>query len=144
MPPVDGEPVGIITGRSAPQSFTFVSREDSVPPRLSITIRGAREKVDEPLTVDVLAQVTDISADVYTLDETIDFDGAQTVLEQAGTFPPRVRAQATVLGFLLDGTVRQARNAVLPGTPVYAAPDDLLLALLLPRVAQQHLPGHPL
>ncbi|HEX2327052.1 MAG TPA: hypothetical protein VHQ00_16775, partial [Chloroflexota bacterium] len=109
MPPVDGEPVGIITGRSAPQSFTFVSREDSVPPRLEyVTIRGAREKVDEALlTVDVLAQVTDISADVYTLDETIDFDGAQTVLEQAGTFPPRVRAQATVLGFLLDGTVRQ-------------------------------------
>ncbi len=31
-----------------------------------------------------------------------------------------------MLGFLLDGTVRQARNAVLPGTPVYAAPDDLL------------------
>ena len=90
VPPVESEPVGIITGRSAPQSFTFVSRADSVPPRLEyVTIRGAREKVDEALlTVDVLAQVTDISADVYTLDETIDFDGAQTVLEQAGTFPP--------------------------------------------------------
>jgi DNA helicase HerA-like ATPase len=122
------EPVGIVTGRSAPQIFTFVSPEDAVPPRLEyVTIRGAREKVDDAtLAVDILAQVTDITADVYTLDDTIDFDGAQTVLEQAAPFPPRVRAQASVLGFLLDGTVRQARNAVLPGTPVYAAPDDLL------------------
>jgi DNA helicase HerA-like ATPase len=122
------EPVGIVTGRSAPQTFTFVSREDAVPPRLEyVTIRGAREKVDDAaLAVDILAQVTDITADVYTLDDSIDFDGAQTVLEQAAPFPPRVRAEASVLGFLLDGTVRQARNAVLPGTPVYAAPDDLL------------------
>ena len=42
-----------------------------------------------------------------------------------------MRAEANVLGFLLDadganGSVRQARNAVLPGTPVYPAPDDLL------------------
>ena len=81
---------------------------------------------DAALAVDILAQVTDITADVYTLDDSIDFDGAQTVLEQAAPFPPRVRAEASVLGFLLDGTVRQARNAVLPGTPVYAAPDDLL------------------
>ena len=122
------EPVGIVTGRSAPQTFTFVSREDAVPPRLEyVTIRGARERVDDAaLAVDILAQVTDITADVYTLDDSIDFDGAQTVLEQAAPFPPRVRAEASVLGFLLDGTVRQARNAVLPGTPVYAAPDDLL------------------
>jgi DNA helicase HerA-like ATPase len=122
------EPLGIVTGRSEPQLFTFVSREDNVPPRLEyVTIRGAREKVDDGiLEVDLLAQVTAITADVYTLDDTIDFDGAQTVLEQAGPFPPRVRAEASVLGFLHDGTVRQARNAVLPGTPVYAAADDLL------------------
>ncbi|MGH2367440.1 MAG: helicase HerA domain-containing protein, partial [Chloroflexota bacterium] len=121
-------PIGIVTGRSAPQTFTFVSQEDKVPPRLEyVTIRAARERLDAgPLQVDLLAQVTNISADVYTLDESIDFDGAQTILEQAGTFPPRVRAEASVLGFLHDGTVRQARSAVLPGTPVYAAPDDLL------------------
>ncbi len=122
------EPIGIITGRSAPQTFTFVSREDAVPPRLEyVTIRGAREKVDDAfLHVDLLAQVTDVSADVYTLDDAIDFDGAQTVLEQAGPFPPRVRAEASVLGFLHHGVVLQARNAVLPGTPIYTAPDDLL------------------
>lgn len=122
------EPIGIITGRSAPQTFTFVSREDAVPPRLEyVTIRAAREKVDDVVVhVDLLAQVTDVSADVYTLDDAIDFDGAQTVLEQAGPFPPRVRAEASVLGFLHQGIVLQARNAVLPGTPIYAAPDDLL------------------
>ncbi|MDQ3700053.1 MAG: ATP-binding protein, partial [Chloroflexota bacterium] len=84
-------------------------------------------KVDDVVVhVDLLAQVTDVSADVYTLDDAIDFDGAQTVLEQAGPFPPRVRAEASVLGFLHQGIVLQARNAVLPGTPIYAAPDDLL------------------
>lgn len=122
------EPIGIVTGRSNAQSFAFVSSQDAVPPRLEyVMIKDARERVDDRFQqVDLLAQVTDISADVITLDETIDFDGAQTVLEQAGTFPPRVKAEATVLGFLLDGTVRQARNAVLPGTQVYPAPDELL------------------
>jgi hypothetical protein len=75
--------------------------------------------------------VTNTSADVMTLDDGVDFGEAQTILDQAGTFPPRMRAEAHVLGFLLDrdgphGAVRQARNAVLPGTPVYPAPDDLL------------------
>ena len=78
-----------------PQSFTFVSREDSVPAWSKHHPR-AREKVDEALlTVDVLAQVTDIWADVYTLDDTIDFDGAQTVLERAGTFPRECAPQPT-------------------------------------------------
>jgi hypothetical protein len=92
-----------------------------------VTIRGARERVDDvPQQVDLLAQVAGIHAEVLTLGDGIDFDEAQTLLEQAGTFPPRVRADANVLGFLLGGTVRQARSAVLPGTPVYPAPDDLL------------------
>jgi DNA helicase HerA-like ATPase len=126
--PVEDEPIGIVTGLSTPQQFSFVSQEDTVPPRLEyVMIRGARERVDDRTRqVDLLAQVADTGADVVTLDGSIDFDGAQTVLEHAATFPPRMRAEANVLGFLLDGQVRQARNAVLPGTRVYAAPDDLL------------------
>lgn len=122
------EPIGIVTGQSTPQTFTFVSQVDLVPPRLEyVMIRAAWERIDDvPQQVDLLAQVTEISASSLTLDEAIDFDGAQTVLEQAATFPPRVRASASVSGFLLDGTVRQARSAVVPGTPVYSAPDDLL------------------
>src|SRR5439155_17349476 len=127
------EQIGIVTGRSTPQAFTFVSEEDKVPPRLEyVMIEGARGRDDDAsVRVSLLAQVTNITADVMTLDDGVDFGEAQTILDQAGTFPPRVRAEAHVLGFLLDGdgvggTVRQARNAVLPGTPVYPAPDDLL------------------
>jgi hypothetical protein len=121
-----------VTGQSTPQSFTFVSQEDRVPPRLEyVVIHGVRERMDDgAVRVDLLAQVTDIEADVITLDAGVDFEEAQTVLDQAGTFPPRMRAVASVLGFLAaggtGGSVRQARSAVLPGTPVYAAPDDLL------------------
>src|SRR5262245_49477785 len=98
------EQIGIVTGRSTPQSFTFVSQEDVVPPRLEyVMIQGARERVnDASVRVDLLAQVTNVSAEVMTLDEGVDFGEAQTILDQAGTFPPRVRAEANVLGFLLD------------------------------------------
>ncbi|HEV2126671.1 MAG TPA: DUF87 domain-containing protein, partial [Chloroflexota bacterium] len=122
------EPVGIVTGHSTPQSFGFVSQDDKVPPRLEyVVIQGARERVDDATyEVDILAQVAGIEADMITLDDGVDFDQAQTLLAHVGTFPPRVRAEAHVLGFLLNGTVRQARSAVLPGTPVYPAPDDLL------------------
>ena len=122
------EPIGIVTGQSTPQSFAFVSQENRVPPRLEyVVIRGVRERIDDvPRRVDLLAQVTAVEADVITLDAGVDFVEAQTVLDQGGTFPPRMRAIASVLGFLGDGTVRQARSAVLPGTPVYPAPDDLL------------------
>jgi uncharacterized protein len=121
-------PIGIVTGHSTPQSFSFVSQEDTVPPRLEyVVIRGARERVeDELVQVDLLAQVSGLKADVITLDDGVDFDQAQTLLEHVGTFPPRLCATANVLGFFMDGTVRQARSAVLPGTPVYAAPDALL------------------
>ena len=123
-----GQPIGIVTGHSNPQSFTFVSQEDKVPPRLEyVVIRGARERIDDRLVeVDLLAQVAGIEADVVTLDQGIDYDEAQKLLEHDGTFPPRLCASATVLGFLMDGTVRQARSAVVPGTPVFAAPDALL------------------
>jgi len=123
-----GQPIGIVTGHSNPQSFTFVSQEDKVPPRLEyVVIRGARERIDDRLVeVDLLAQVAGIEADVVTLDQGIDYDEAQKLLEHDGTFPPRLCASATVLGFLMDGTVRQARSAVIPGTPVFAAPDALL------------------
>ncbi len=122
------DPIGIVTGQSAPDLFWFVSEQEKVPPRLEyVMIRGAQERVDDVVQrVDLLAQVTSIVADVLPLDAEVDFGEAQTVLEQAGVFPPRVRAQASVLGFLSGGTVRQARNPVLPGTPVYSAPDDLL------------------
>ena len=39
-----------------------------------------------------------------------------------------MQAEATVLGYLQDGVVRQARMMVLPGTPVHTAPDALLRA----------------
>src|SRR5581483_8917821 len=119
-------PIGIVTGQSAPDLFWFVSEQEKVPPRLEyVMIRGAQERVDDVTQqVDLLAQVTSIVADVLPLDSEVDFGEAQTVLEQAGVFPPRVRAQASVLGFLSGGTVRQARNPVLPGTPVYSATDD--------------------
>lgn len=127
MPPVL-QSIGIVTGQSTPQSFSFVSQDDVVPPRLEyVMIRGARERIaDVQQEVDLLAQVSAINATSLTLDDSIDFDGAQTVLEQAASLPPRVRAEATVLGFLMDGTVRQARSAVLPGAQVYPAPDELL------------------
>ncbi|HET7771545.1 MAG TPA: ATP-binding protein [Chloroflexota bacterium] len=125
-PPIS--PVGIVTGHSTPQSFCFVSQEAKVPPRLEyVVIRGAREKIDDDIVnVDLLAQIAGVEADVRTLDDDVDFDEAEKLLEHVGTFPPRLCATATVLGYLHGGAVRQARLAVLPGTPVYPAPDELL------------------
>ena len=78
--------------------------------------------------MDLLAQVTGIRAEVLTLGEDLDYAEAQTVVSQNATLPPRVQAEATVLGYLQDGVVRQARMMVLPGTPVHTAPDSLLRA----------------
>ena len=124
------QPIGFVIGRSAPQSFVFVSAEDTVPPRLEyVVIHGAREQVDDTFeSVDLLAQVTGIRAEVLTLGEDLDYAEAQTVVSQNATLPPRVQAEATVLGYLQDGVVRQARMMVLPGTPVHTAPDSLLRA----------------
>ena len=124
------QPIGFVIGRSSPQSFVFVSDEDTVPPRLEyVVIHGAREQVDDTFeSVDLLAQVTGIRAEVLTLGEDLDYAEAQTVVSQNATLPPRVQAEATVLGYLQDGVVRQARMMVLPGTPVHTAPDSLLRA----------------
>src|SRR4030095_9111720 len=99
------DPIGIVTGRSTPQAFTFVSEEATVPPRLEyVVIQGGRERIDDQaVQVDLLAQVTNISADVMTLDDGVDFGEAQTILDQAGTFPPRGRAEANLAGFPLAG-----------------------------------------
>ncbi|HEU5317488.1 MAG TPA: DUF87 domain-containing protein, partial [Chloroflexota bacterium] len=126
------DPIGIVTGHSSPQSFCFVSQEDKVPPRLEyVVIRGARERLDDrTIEVDLLAQISALEADVITLDDGVNYSEAKHLVDQVGTFPPRLCATAHVLGFLdapgAGATVRQARSAVLPGTPVYAAPDDLL------------------
>ncbi len=122
------QPIGFVVGRSSPQSFVFVSDKDTVPPRLEyVVIHGARERVDDTFeSVDLLAQVTGIRAEVLTLGEDLDYAEAQTVVSQNATLPPRVQAEANVLGYLQDGVVRQARMMVLPGTPVHTAPDALL------------------
>ncbi|MCX5986800.1 MAG: ATP-binding protein [Chloroflexi bacterium] len=122
--------IGYVTGESTPAGFSFVSSEELVPPRLEyVVVAGMRERRgDTTVTVDLLAQVTNVKADVITLDDRIDFLGAETVLNHRVTFPPRLRVEASVVGYL-DGdqqTVRAARNAVLPGTRVHLAPDDLL------------------
>ncbi|MAG35530.1 MAG: hypothetical protein CL878_04695 [Dehalococcoidia bacterium] len=121
-------PIGIVVGRSSPQDFVFVSDQDAVPPRLEyVVIHGAREQIDDTVqTVDLLAQVTGTRAEVLTLGEDLDYAEAQTVVSQNATLPPRVQAEANVLGYLRQGVIRQARSAVLPGTPVYPAPDALL------------------
>ncbi len=124
------QPIGFVIGRSSPQSFVFVSDEQTVPPRLEyVVIHGAREQVDDTFeSVDLLAQVTGIRAEVLTLGEDLDYAEAQTVVSQNATLPPRVQAETNVLGYLQDGVVRQARMMVLPGTPVHTAPDLLLRA----------------
>lgn len=121
-------PVGIVVGRSSPQNFTFVSDQDSVPPRLEyVVIHKAREQSDDVVEdVELLAQVTGTRAEVLTLGEDLDYAEAQTIVSQNAMLPPRVQAEANVLGYLRQGFIRQARSAILPGTPVYLAPDALL------------------
>ena len=122
--------IGYVTGESTPAGFSFVSSEELVPPRLEyVVVAGKRERRgDSTVTVDLLAQVTNITAAVITLDDRIDFLGAETVLNHRVTFPPRLRVEAAVVGYLDNDqqTVRAARNAVLPGTRVHLAPDELL------------------
>jgi DNA helicase HerA-like ATPase len=121
--------LGLVTGESVPSGYCFVSRSDIVPPRLEyVVVRGVRERVGgRDSAIDLLGQVTGITADVVTLDDRVDFDAATVVLEHGTTFPPRVRVQVATVGYLdSSGAVRPARNAVLPGTSVYRAPDALL------------------
>ena len=121
--------LGYVTGESVPSRFGFVSHAGIVPPRLEyVVVRGARERVGGADTrVDLLGQVTGIVADVVTLDDRIDFEGATVVLDHGATVPARVRVHVATIGHLDGaGAVRPARNAVLPGTPVFRAPDDLL------------------
>jgi DNA helicase HerA-like ATPase len=121
--------LGLVTGESVPARFGFVSRSEIVPPRLEyVVVRSVRERVDgKDLAVDLLGQVTGITADVVTLDDQVDLDAATVVLDHGATFPPRVRVQVATIGYLdHTGAVRPARNAVLPGTSVHRAPDALL------------------
>lgn len=121
--------LGLVTGESVPARFGFVSRADIVPPRLEyVVVRGVRERVSgKDAAVDLLGQVTGITADVVTLDDRVDLDAATVVLDHGATFPPRVRVQVATIGYLdPTGAVRPARNAVLPGSPVHRAPDGLL------------------
>lgn len=128
--PPEGVAIGYVTGESTPAGFSFVSSQELVPPRLEyVVVAGMRERRgDTTVTVDLLAQVTNITADIITLDDRIDFLGAETVLNHRVTFPPRLRVEAAVVGYLDSDqqTVRAARNAVLPGTRVHLAPDELL------------------
>ena len=121
--------LGLVTGESIPATYGFVSRAEIVPPRLEyVVVRGVRERVGgKDVAVDLLGQVTNITADVVTLDDRVDLDAATVVLDHGATFPPRVRVQVATIGYLdSTGAVRPARNAVLPGTPVERAADDLL------------------
>jgi DNA helicase HerA-like ATPase len=121
--------LGLVTGESSPARFGFVSRAEIVPPRLEyVVVRGVRERVGgRDLAVDLLGQVTGITADVVTLDDRIDLDAATVVLDHGATFPPRVRVQVSTIGYLdRSDAVRPTRNAVLPGIPVFRAPDELL------------------
>lgn len=132
--------LGLVTGESSPGQFGFVTRADIVPPRLEyVVVRGVRERVGgNDVAVDLLGQVTGITADIITLDDRVDLDAATVVLDHGATFPARVRVRVATIGYLDPfGAVRPARNAVLPGTSVDRAPDDLLRQFF----SREHAPG---
>jgi len=122
------EPIGYIVGESRPQEFTFVSSPTFAPPRLEyLVVPDVEERVDgKVLTVDVLAQVSQIGIDSAVLSDGLTYEETRTILRGDFSPPPKVLGKARVIGYISEEGVKIPRCAAIPGQPVYIASDELL------------------
>jgi len=122
-------PIGFVVGEARSDSFVFVTTPELCPPRLEyVVLQGIREKVSGQVEeVEVLAQVTGLSASSLMFDSALTFQETETILKAEYSSSPRILATATVLGYLdSQGRVFLPRSTPLPGDKVFIAPDELL------------------
>jgi len=124
--------VGVIVGEATTDTFYFASGVDSYPPKweyLAVQSREVVDGVERP--VQVLAQVESIVSASQVLSREVDFEAIERILK-AQVEDLRVWGQARILGYIYpdDQTGRRRillpRRAVVPGRPVYVAPESLL------------------
>ncbi len=125
-----GSPIGYIVGETHPMEFTFVTDQQSVPPRLEyITVPDVPERINgELVPVELLAQVHEIGISSPVISDQLSFGETETLLRNRYGALPKVLCRAKVVGYLVDGKVHTSRSAALPGQAVHVASDGLLEA----------------
>jgi uncharacterized protein len=132
---------GFVIGETNPLEFAFVSSQELLPPRLEyLVVPGVEEKAggsssNSNMHVDILAQVTEIGIGSSILSERLTYDEAKVILRGDYAPQPKMYGQARVIGYLVNGTVRIPRCAVIPGSTVYVASDAFLQQFFSAEVA---------
>jgi len=124
------EEVGRIVGEASPETFLFVSRKETHPPKYEYVVIRSKELVDETTAdVEVLAQVVGVSSISSTYTEDLEYEALQRIY-QAGIDDANVICRARTLGYLVEENGKKQifmpRRAIYPGNPVYLAPDYLV------------------
>lgn len=122
--------VGRIVEEATPESFVFVASREACPPKYEyVTVRSRELVGGNEGEVHVLAQVTKVFSRSAAYSSDLDLEALQRVY-QVGIDDANLLCKARVLGFIAeeDGrkTVLMPRRALLPGNPVYLAPDELV------------------
>ena len=119
--------IGIIVGEASSSEFYFSSKPEEMPSRWEYVVVFSLEDIGGVLReVPVIAQVQGIVSVSQALTRELDFDITKKIVE-AGIADRKVWCKARILGYLTEtGDVLQPRKAVMPGKPVYIAPQDLL------------------
>ncbi|MEM3595845.1 MAG: ATP-binding protein [Candidatus Bathyarchaeia archaeon] len=128
---VDGR-VGVIVGEATTDTFYFASEVENYPPKWEYLAVHAKEVIDGvEKPVQVLAQVERIVSASQVLSKEIDFDAIKRILH-AQVEDLRVWGQARILGYIHSdeqtgkSRILLPRRAVIPGRPIYIAPEPLL------------------
>ncbi|MBS7626483.1 ATP-binding protein [Candidatus Bathyarchaeota archaeon] len=127
----DGK-VGVIVGEATTDTFYFASEVENYPAKWEYLMVNAKEVVDGvERPVQVLAQVENIVSASQVLSREVDFEAIERILH-AQVEDLRVWGRARILGYIhSDEQAKQRRillprRAVVPGRPVYVAPEPLL------------------
>jgi len=122
-----GFPVGIVTGDSKPDTFTFTVNPDHIPSLYDyvyVEVEETPPGEDERRRVKVVAQIRRIISGAVGFTP----DSPWTVLARLHVprGADRIVAVAKVLGYKWRGSILYPRRAPRVGSPVYLAPDEML------------------
>ncbi len=125
-------PVGYIVDEGKSTEFIFASDRKRYPPKFEyLTVRSEEFVGDKLEPVDVLAQVQRISTLSLALRRDLDIEAIHRIKE-AGIDDVKAWGIARVLGYISPTSksgnprVLLPRRAVVPGQPIYVAPDHFL------------------
>jgi len=124
--------VGFIVSEATSSEFFFISSQEEYPPKWEYLLVTGTEYVDDALRpVEVLAQVEKVISKSDTLTERLDVEQLER-MKKAGIEEARAVGVARILGYMvegdsgMEGRVLMPRRAMIPGNPVYIAPQELL------------------